>query len=424
MDDYIKLMSDDFNDAKLFFENNGGKMQSIEERIDVLLAKNIEVLKYLVEDIVFFYDTLQLYRFTCYQLVGSSNSFFNITTFIRANLESTFVILEKLKDLLKKISNDDNIVDKINSINTDLLSKKEFRNSLEHALDPYYGGDYFKIKKEFPLEKQLYFLECVVEIIENLSCKNVILTNVVLKLEYEPLSREKIKEVATSMNDIQKNIFLHTCEMSYRVENVLKEMEELSTALYLQGFDRDRIAYELKKRGTGREEKSIIDLCFKLLESNKSLIYIFDSDCIKVALKGTIESYFSRIAIIKCYQMCDKLGTYISLGSNEKTYFKNVCKNLEEKENQLNDVELKMLHLYQSAHYAALSQIRNFIEHKKGLVDYDNNSEIICSVIINVYKELNLIVQCIVTQYFKINGIEISERAYREVDEKGMIHRI
>ena len=89
-----------------------------------------------------------------------------------------------------------------------MLSKKEFRNSLEHALDPYYGGDYFKIKKEFPLEKQLYFLECVVEIIENLSCKNVILTNVVLKLEYEPLSREKIKEVATSMNDIQKNIFL------------------------------------------------------------------------------------------------------------------------------------------------------------------------------------------------------------------------
>ena len=77
----------------------------------------------------------------------------------------------------------------------------------------------------------------------------MILTNVVLKLEYEPLSREKIKEVATSMNDIQKNIFLHTCEMSYRVENVLKEMEELSTALYLQGFDRDRIAYELKKRG-------------------------------------------------------------------------------------------------------------------------------------------------------------------------------
>lgn len=57
-------------------------------------------------------------------------------------------------------------------------------------------------------------------------------------------------------------------------------------------------------------------------------------------------------------------------------------------------------------------------------MDYDNNSEIICSVIINVYKELNLIVQCIVTQYFKINGIEISERAYREVDEKGMIHRI
>ena len=52
MDDYIKLMSDDFNDAKLFFENNGGKMQSIEERIDVLLAKNIEVLKYLVEDVV------------------------------------------------------------------------------------------------------------------------------------------------------------------------------------------------------------------------------------------------------------------------------------------------------------------------------------------------------------------------------------
>ena len=51
MDDYIKLMSDDFNDAKLFFENNGGKMQSIEERIDVLLAKNIEVLKYLVEDV-------------------------------------------------------------------------------------------------------------------------------------------------------------------------------------------------------------------------------------------------------------------------------------------------------------------------------------------------------------------------------------
>ena len=94
MDDYIKLMSDDFNDAKLFFENNGGKMQSIEERIDVLLAKNIEVLKYLVEDVVFFYDTLQLYRFTCYQLVRSSNSFFNITTFIRANLESTFVILE------------------------------------------------------------------------------------------------------------------------------------------------------------------------------------------------------------------------------------------------------------------------------------------------------------------------------------------
>lgn len=73
---------------------------------------------------------------------------------------------------------------------------------------------------------------------------------------------------------ISKKYFLHTCEMSYRVENVLKEMEELSTALYLQGFDRDRIAYELKKRGTGREEKSIIDLCFKLLESNKSLIYI------------------------------------------------------------------------------------------------------------------------------------------------------
>ena len=25
------------------------------------------------------------------------------------------------------------------------------------------------------------------------------------------------------MNDIQRNIFLHTCEMSYRVENVAKK---------------------------------------------------------------------------------------------------------------------------------------------------------------------------------------------------------
>lgn len=92
--------------------------------------------------------------------------------------------------------------------------------------------------------------------------------------------------------------------------------------------------------------------------------------------------------------MCDKLGTYISLDSNEKTYFKNVCKELEENKNQLNDIEIKMLHLYQSADYKVLSKIRNFI------------------------------VQCIVTQYFIKNGIGISERAYRELDEKGMIHRI
>lgn len=427
MNDCIRMMKDDFEDAKQFFKNNAQKMKSIQDRIDVLLSKNIVVLKYLIEDVVFFYDTLQLYHFTCYQLIGKNNSFFNITTFVRANLESTFVILEKLKDLLKKIPNDFIISEKISIINADLLSKKEFRNLLEHALDPYYRGDYFKIKEKFSLENQLFFLERVVEIIEILSCRNVMLNNVVLKLEYEPLSQEKIKEVATSTNDIYKNIFSHTCELSYRVENTVKEMSLLMETLYSQGFDRNIIAYELEKKTTGIKEKSIMDLCFKLFELNKSLIYIFNSDAIDVAMKEKVEVYFLRIAITKCYQMCDKLAMYISLDSNQnnqKIYFKNVCKKLEEAEYQLNDVEIKMVHLYQSAEYKALSQMRNFIEHKKGLMNYENNSAIISSVIINMYKELNLIIQLIVMQYFRVNGIEISERADKEVDEKGRIHRI
>ena len=196
----------------------------------------------------FFYYTMQLCKFTSYQLIGSSNSFFNITTFIRANLECTFVILGKLQNLQNKISDDYSIVEKINKISNNFFSKKEFRNRLEHTLDPYYAGDYSKIKEEFSLKEQLSFLNSIVDIIEDLPYKNIILNNEVLKLDYEPLSEEKIKEIVTSMqSDVEKN-FLYAIEMSYRV----------------QDFDRYGEAYKSKEE----EGKSIIDLCFKSLEIN------------------------------------------------------------------------------------------------------------------------------------------------------------
>lgn len=403
-DDLVTIMMwNDFNDVRTFFEDNAVMMQNIEieQKIDALLSHNIKQLKYLVEDVVFFYYTMQLCKFTSYQLIGSSNSFFNITTFIRANLECTFVILGKLQNLQNKISDDYSIVEKINKISNNFFSKKEFRNRLEHTLDPYYAGDYSKIKEEFSLKEQLSFLNSIVDIIEDLTYKNIILNNEVLKLDYEPLSEEKIKEIVTSMqSDVEKN-FLYAIEMSYRV----------------QDFDRYGETYKSKEE----EGKSIIDLCFKSLEINKCIIYIFNSVGIKESLKGTVKSYFSRIAITKCYQMCDKLATYIK--PNEKTYFKKVCEELG-KEDGLNNIEIKMLNLYKSADYDVLSKIRNFIEHKKGFVDYEGNSDIICSAIINVYKELNSIVLLIVSKYFNINGMKISERARKELARKTMIHKI
>lgn len=428
MDNYTKLMISDFENARQFFVRNESKIKNLESRIDIIKGlEEFNTLKYIIEDIVFYFDTLCLYKFSCDQLKGTSNNFFNITTFTRANLETTFIIMSKFRDIIKKFQNVTDIMNKFKKINDDLGNNKEFRNVLEHALDPYYMGEYKNIQIEFSLEKQLNFLVSVVELTELLQLKNITLNNIVLTLDYEPMNEEKIKEIAVSVNDMHKQLFQHACELSYRVENNYRKMEEVMLRLLMQGNDRKYVAQQLKKQVTSDDEKNVMDLCFKLFELNKSIIYIFNPTIDGLQLMEKHQAYFSRLAINKCYQICDKLGLYISMENPsifENTYFKSVCKKLEERRSDLRDVEVKMIQLYHSNDYEVLSKTRNFIEHKKGLVNYELYSEIISSAIINTYKELNTIVYSIAKQYFLENNIKLSDRSYLETLSKSTISKL
>lgn len=426
--DYI--MVSDFNRTRWFFEKNFKRINILRSKLRKLdNDESYSNLQYIIEDLKYYSDTFNYYNISCNSLSGTRASFFSITTFLRANLETTYIIWGKIRNEIKENSDNKNISKiklEVDKINKNLARNKNFRNMLEHNIDPYYSGDYYYLKKMFPLDMQLIFCEKALIICKLLRNYDLLASNKSININYKSIPIIDRKKIITNNSVKNNEVFRYTCELSYRVEKRMKRMEYKAFQLMDEGCSEEYISDELIKMKTPVKESNIIDLCFKLIELNKAILHSINYESKELILFNSPCAYFNRIAMNKCYQLCDKLGLYMvenNEGSNQ-TYFKKVCQDLQVKGDVLDEIKIQMVELKRKDYYIQLSKLRNFIEHNKGVIDFENKKEVISSVLISVYQDLTLIVHSLVTKYFCYNNIELSERSFVEALNKSNIYPI
>lgn len=220
-----------------------------------------------------------------------------------------------------------------------------WRHMIEHAKDPFYEGDVYKIIKLLDVDKMVVFIN---EICNVINARSSLTRKTIpsITMNYSSVSTEERMGLIQALNEINTKIFEKITEMSHM------SME----------------------RQLNYEEVNIIDIGFKYQELQKYLYYIYinDKKILKnySGLKCDDFSYFTRMAVMIAYQICDKLGVYLDNVHNlslDKKYFKNVVEEINNR--NLHDLLTNSIcRLRDSDEYNELNKIRQSIAHGKKIL--------------------------------------------------------
>lgn len=405
MELYDYKMLYDYNDCEKFLKMNSNKLSDLKVRLIVIENENsLKTYDYIIKDVWFMLDTFIMYKTSCECREGLNQKFFPLTTFTRSNLETLNIILVKISELIKnnKISNNDPISSKYNDIFKRLGIGRNLRNKLEHEKDPYYDGRLGEIEKNFNLIKQIEFVENVIELFELLKGHNLKIKPKNLIISYNSLSVLQRKVVTTETAQLSTSIFRYISELSFIISDRAKSSQP-----------------------TADIEKIIIDQGLKLIELNKSINFLYNRTMfneLQSKMHTTPDEYFCKLSLIKAYQICDKLGYYIAYKrcyNLTKTYFKDVVDRIiKDNTRPYQKVENKIVQFRNDNEYEELSSIRNFCEHKNGIIDYAIEMDKIVTLIIILHNKLTKIIYDILESYFEDNGIALGERSFKETIAK------
>lgn len=407
---YDKRSEDDYRRILNSLRDNGETVKIIGTSLNkAIIDMENESIKYLLEDIMHLLKTLDYLFDSCSRIEGSNVKFLPHTSFYREFVTTLKVVDGKINDIFcgKKLKDSD-LFKEFSNISKLILKEKNWRNQIEHNIDPFYDGDYFEIINEINVDKMVLYIGEIYNLSMKLVDTNYLkgtVENIKVTYKIVPLS-ERIQTMART-NNLQIGINEMLCEISYRV----MENNELDD-----------------------EGKNIIDLGFKYLELNKSLLIVYkdeESGYVNKSYSGLKRDnyqYFSRMSISLIYRIFDKLGLYLNQKMDlqiKKPYFKAVIDSIDKKNNNNSSLLIKDLcDLRESTEYIEMSRIRQNIAHKKLSIDFNRSSEEFRSLITNMYYIVGSIIYSLSEAYFEKNSLTVSNRSKSEVAQKSIVKKL
>ncbi|QNK89819.1 hypothetical protein H7992_09285 [Sporosarcina sp. resist] len=364
-----------------------------------------ESIKYLLEDIMHLLQTLDYLFDSCSSIEGSNVKFLPHTAFFREYVTTLKVVDGKIYDIFNERKlKDSELFKEFCNISELILKEKNWRNQIEHNIDPFYDGDYFEIINEVNVEKMVLYIGGIFDLSMKLIDANYLkgkVENIKVTYKIVPLS-ERIQTMSRA-NKLQIGINEMLCEISHRV---------------------------MENNKLDDEGKNIIDLGFKYLELNKSLLIVYkdeESEYVNQSYSGLKREhyqYFVRMSISIIYRIFDKLGLYLYKKMDlriKKSYFKAVIDSIDKKNNNNSSLLIKDLSdLRGSTEYIEMSRIRQNIAHKKLSLDFNRSSEEMRSLITNMFDIVGSIIYSLSEEYFENNSLSVSNRSKSEVAQNSI----
>lgn len=360
---------------------------------------NSEYINFLIDDVENIINSLDYLELSCEcALSGEEDSFFTFTTFYRSIIVSMIIISGKIHKVVNNINLDRDVLHAYYRIKSYIECElKEWRNEIEHDIDPFYNGDVYNIIRNLTLRKVIRFINEVNYIIDSLSISKFNITSYKkFDIHYNVTPLEERKEMISKV----KETYLKLSEMVIELSFISEE------------------------KGLTIEERNIFDLGLKLLELNKALKYIDQYRNMLGKDYEDITKSFIRAGIIINYEIFDKLGYYFNIEYTlelpyKKTYFKEAIKKIRDNQAEYSELIKSSCLLCDNEAYKQLSKIRQCIIHDKGIIiDYNRDKEIIYSLIRINFIEVQNIVYIIFKEYFKKKGYSVFQKAKDELNIK------
>lgn len=397
------------NDYKILKKQLQDSNMALEEMAKTIAEISNEfsdsIFNVALDDLSFILESINYLHVSCENTTGVRSSFFPSTTFYRQIISAIKLVYLKIDFIFK---NNKSIgckeKDKIEKIIVDEL---KWRNQLEHGIDPFYDGDYFKIIKTLTVEKMVLIINAFLNYIKIFLVTTKTLNKVDAKkipaITFHLLDNMKIMNIITRLHEPMNNIFIKTTQMSH-------------------------MSMELGEKAD-IEFRNVIDISLKYIELAKLINYTYKdlkSSCFSrlYPTKMYYEfSYFCRVSITIYYQLCDKISTYLNnkylLGLDEKKcYFKSALSEIDKKGLSNDTIITKCRTLRVSEEYNVLNSIRQGMVHDFSLVQYKEYSTQISSLIVILLNYISCIVENIINDYFEKNNINVTQEAQREAYQK------
>lgn len=397
---YDMRMIYDYNKIQSDLTANKNRVKLISNKIEEMNKDvNYKCLYPIIEDLDYIVQSLDYIYISCVSRNGVRVSFFPYTKFYREIISTIKVLDDKIKDIFKE----NNLF--ANSINNDYQNIKVFmqnefqwRNDLEHDIDPFFDGEIFNIIDELDIDKIVKFAELICDLIEKIKLIGIKVINLRGEIvNYKVLSLEDRKKIISECGNKYKKILEMVTQLSH---------------------------ISMKNNGLSEEGKNIADLTFKYMELNKAFSYTYKPsntiDKPYTNVKRDDYSYFIRMSITTYYQIFDKLGMYLDnkLGLNLRySYYKTVVDEIVNKNLVSDEIIKSICELRNGDEYNELSRIRQKIVHyKKVFIDFRSNTDASSSLLVSSISSINNIIYIILDNYFKINSIKVSQSVINEVN--------
>lgn len=419
------MMNEDFAFIGDFCKKNSKELSKIRADLRSFKRGENQNMMYIIGDLVFIYDTILSLE---YCVNNPQIAFMNVTTFVRTNIETIYIVMEKMTKVANTLESNNSLRKEINQWYHEWINNKKIRNAIEHGLGMEYNDNYRDIYECISLEKQLAFLNKSVSYLKKLQDEKPKYNPQELTLKIKNIQDQDKRRICTETNKQNKKIMAATVEISYIVEeSYFKSQQDMFDGT-LSGLPRTEIAKKIEtNQDLSYDLRVIFDMSIKLAELNKAVIKIFNPDDQSIMLMEDSTIYFLRLAVSRCYQICDKMGYFCTLldkSYGNDTYFKAICEKIEIDNGNRLGFEKQLLELRKSDEYDSISKLRNYTEHKMCEFDYLTNSDELFTAIIFMYAKISQIICDIIDIYFCKKKIVISEKAFLETERIGKYEKI
>lgn len=346
-------------------------------------------------DFIHLLDSIDYIEQSCKSLYSSStgvgNHFIPYTTFYREILSTIKQVMMKVHYLMKnQLQLNKGLSIRYNNINELLKKEFQWRNRLEHDIDPFFE-DYEEVLRVVRIDKMLTFMEMIIGLLGNLDgsqVDDVLLTH---SPDYNKQSLLQRKRLIHENNETFLSIVAMLTELSYLV--MQKRPEE--------------------------ELKILLNLVMKCGEISKFIQYTYSIDSAQFENKERVYAYFARLGLTFCYQFYDKLGLYLKQRyslATKTTYFKENVRIVKDSMHylQLDEILLRCINIEESKEYHVLNTLRQAICHKNKWVDYKESSEVVSTLIVRLFTNMTELAYLLINDYFVKYQLQVSTNAMDE----------